>query len=106
MCHNVGYYRHNNAPPPSRNVSLLGSRSQLLRLARLVVEMLLLVVGNDPINVRVVARGDVVGRAVCKDPVTWSVAVAPIGGVLRRRVHEVRLGACALCVCPLMSFET
>ena len=83
---------------PSRNVSLLGSLGgQFPRLARLVVDMLLLVVGNDPVKVGVVSGRDVEGRARGEDPVTWSACVTPMTDRLRRRVP---FRCCASRGCP------
>lgn len=63
-----------------------GSGSQLRCLPGLFLVVLLLVVGHDVVEVRVVPGRDIVGAAVGKDPVTWSAWCYPNW----RRDHGVR----------------
>jgi hypothetical protein len=70
----VGIIKHKKVG--GHSVPLLRGRSQFLRLARLLVVVLLLVMGNDLVDVGVVPGRDIEGRAVREDPVTWSASVA------------------------------
>lgn len=79
MCHKVWVFE--TQEKPGCRVSLLGGRRrcccrcQFLRLARLILVMLLLVVGNHLANVRVVSGRDIMRRAVCEYPITWSASL-------------------------------
>jgi hypothetical protein len=67
-----GYLICTNGSCLAQNMALLGLASQLLCLACLLVEVLLLIVRNDLVQVDIMSSGDVVWRAVLESPVTWS----------------------------------